>query len=96
MNDVVSNQEELFDPELYKHHLLLLKSAHCCRPVLYRGLKQFIHTLTMSQDGGSLSMTVYLAGITGGMDSAEIQIMSNPMTDPDRGAFDSNDTMEKP
>lgn len=76
MNDIVRGQEELFDPELYKRHLLLLKSAHCCRPVLYRGLKRFIHTLTMSQDGGSLSMTVHLAGIKGGIDSAEIQIMA--------------------
>lgn len=96
MNDVVSGQEELFDPKLYKHHVLLLKSAHCCRPVLYRGLKQFIHTLTMSQDGGSLSMTVYLAGIKGGIDGAEVQIMNNPIAELEPGAFDANDTKEKP
>lgn len=67
---------ELSDPISYRHQALLLKSAHCCRPVLHAGRKQFIHTLTMYQDGGRLSMTVYLAGIKGGIDSAEIQIYS--------------------
>jgi len=71
------NQDEPIDLESFKHQARLLKSAHCCRPVLYRGLKQFIHTLTMYQDGGRLGMTVYLNGIRGGIDSSEIQIMAN-------------------
>lgn len=74
-----SNQDEPIDPENYKHQFLLLKSAHCCRPVLHRGLKQFIHTLTMYQDGGRLGMTVYLNGIKGGIESSEIQMMATPV-----------------
>ena len=69
------NQDEPFDPEAYKHQLLLLKSAHCARPVLYCGLHQFINGLTLYQGaGGRKEMTAYLAGITGGIDSKDIQI----------------------
>jgi hypothetical protein len=93
---VSDDQDEPNDPAAYIHQLLLLKSAHCCRPVLYRGVKQFIHTLTTYPDGGKRSMTVYLAGIKGGIDSAEIQIMRNPMPESDREGFDSNDAIEKP
>jgi len=75
MNEpMLDTQDEPFDVAVYRHHMLLLKSAHCCRPVLYRGLHQFIHTLTMFQDGGNLGMTVYLAGIPGGIDCSEIEI----------------------
>lgn len=76
MSSPVSNdQDELFDPEAYKHQLLLLKSAHCARAVLHRGLHQFINGLTLHQGpGGRIEMTVYLAGVTGGIDSKDIQI----------------------
>lgn len=69
-----SDQDEPFDPEAYKHQLLLLKSAHCARPVLYRGLHQFINGLTLYQGAGNIKMTVYLSGITGAIDSSEIEI----------------------
>ena len=62
------------DPQSYKHQLLLLKSAHCARPVLYQERNQFINGLTLYQNGGRDSMTVYLAGMKDGIDSAEIGI----------------------
>jgi len=73
-----NTQDEPLDPENYKHQLLLLKSAHYCRPVLYRGLHQFINSLTLFQDGGRVGMDVYLMGITGSIDSREIQIKRDP------------------
>ncbi len=76
---VQGTQNEPNDPTSYKHHLLLLKSMHCARPVLHRGMKQFISCLTANREGGRISMTVYLAGKVCGFDSAEIQIM------PDNG-----------
>jgi hypothetical protein len=71
---VPNAQDEPLDPESFKHQYRLLKSAHCCRPVIYHGLNQFIHSLTLHQDGGRVAMTVYLAGITGGIESSEVQI----------------------
>ncbi|MEG0040862.1 MAG: hypothetical protein RR775_09930 [Massilia sp.] len=70
---VPNNQDEPNDPERYRHHLLLLKAMHCCRPVIYEGLNQFITCLTANRDGGRISMTVYLAGKPGAIDSNEIQ-----------------------
>ena len=70
---VPNNQDEPNDVESYRHHLLLLKSMHCCRPVVYEGLNQFITCLTANRDGGRISMTVYLAGKPGAIDSNEIQ-----------------------
>lgn len=72
------SQDEPLDPETYKHHALILKSAHCCRPVIYRGLNQFINGLTLYRNGGGNGMTVYLAGMTDGIDSKEIQIPRAP------------------
>lgn len=80
-----SNQDEPIDPESFKHQARLLKSAHCCRPVLLNGIKQFIHTLTIYQDGGRLGMTVYLNGIKGGIDSSEVQIMAAVGQDSEAG-----------
>ena len=71
---VPNNQDEPNDVEAYRHHLLLLKSMHCCRPVVYQGLNQFISCLTANRDGGRISMTVYLAGKPGSIDSSQIQI----------------------
>lgn len=71
---VQGTQDEPNDPNAYKHHLLLLKSMHCARPVVHEGLNQFISCLTANRDGGRISMTVYLAGKVGGFDSKEIQI----------------------
>ena len=71
---VPNNQDEPNDLEAYRHHLLLLKSMHCCRPVVYQGLNQFITCLTANRDGGSISMTAYLAGKPGAIDSSQIQI----------------------
>jgi hypothetical protein len=62
------------DADSYKHQLLLLKSVHCARPVLYQGRNQFINGLSLYQNGGRVAMTVYLAGITGPIASTEVQI----------------------
>jgi len=72
---VDTTQVEPLDVVAYRHHWALLKSAHCARPVIHQGLRQYINSLTLYQNGGRVSMTVYLAGITGGFDSSEIQIM---------------------
>lgn len=50
------------DEATYKHQALLLRSLHCARPVKVHGRDQFIHTLSTSQAGGRIEMTVYLAG----------------------------------
>lgn len=71
---VPNNQDEPNDPAAYREHLLLLKSMHCARPVLHKGLKQFITCLTANRDGGRISMTVYLAGKADGIDSSEIEV----------------------
>lgn len=71
---VPNNQDEPNDPAAYRAHLLLLKSMHCARPVLYQGKKQFITCLTANRDGGRISMLVYLAGKPGGIDSKEIEV----------------------
>lgn len=62
------------DQQAYKHQLLLLKSAHCARPVLHQDRNHFINALSLYQDGGRVSMTVYLAGMKEGIDSKEVQI----------------------
>lgn len=67
-------QDTPLDPEAYKHQLLLLKSVHCARPVLYQDRNRFINGLSLYQDGGRVAMTVYLAGTKEGIDSTEIQI----------------------
>lgn len=71
MND---SQDTPLDAVAYKHQVLLLKSAHCARPVLHQGLNRFINALSLYQNGGRVSMTVYLAGIADGIDSTEIQV----------------------
>lgn len=71
---VPGNQDQPLDEASYRHHLLLLKSMHCARPVVHQGLNRFISCLTMNRDGGGISMTVYLAGKAEGFDSSEIQI----------------------
>lgn len=71
---VDADQVEPLDLNAYKHQALLLKSAHCCRPVVHQGLHQFINGLTLFHDGGRVAMLVYLAGIPGGIDSNEVQI----------------------
>lgn len=71
---VPNNQNEPNDVEAYRHHLLLLKSMHCCRQVVYKGLNQYITCLTANRDGWHISMTVYLAGKPSPLDSRQIQI----------------------
>lgn len=71
---VPTNQDEPNDPAAYRAHLLLLKSMHCARPVVYQEKNHFITCLTANRDGGHISMTVYLAGMAGGIDSNEIGV----------------------
>lgn len=69
-----SDQVEPFDEAAYVHQLRLFKSMHCARPVLHRGLNRFVTCLTITGNGSGLDMTVYLAGVQGSVDSAEVQI----------------------
>ena len=71
---VEADQVEPLDVNAYRHQALLLKSAHCARPVVHQGLHQFINGLTLYHDGGRVGMLVYLAGIKGGINSNEIEI----------------------
>jgi hypothetical protein len=71
---VDNNQDQPLDPAAYRHQLQLLKSAHCARPVLHRGVHQFISGLTLHSVGTRPAMVVYLAGQAGGLDSTEVQI----------------------
>lgn len=73
-----AEQNEPFDEAAYHHQSALLKSLHCARPVLHRGLSQFISCLTINGTGTQPEMLVYLAGIRGAIDSAEIQIKPSP------------------
>jgi hypothetical protein len=80
---VDTSQDEVFDPETWRHQLLLLKSAHCCRQVIYEGKYQFIHGLSLNVTGSAPEMTVYLGGVKDGIDSREIQI--KPATQGEKG-----------
>jgi len=71
---VDANRDKPFNPEAYKHQLLLLKSLHCGRPVLHQGRNEFIQCVNVNLSGCDIGMTVYLAGLRGGIDSSEIQI----------------------
>ena len=75
---ISTKQDEPFDPEALKHQILLLKSAHCMRPVVHQGRHQFIHGLTLNLTGSTPEMTVYLGGIPGGTASIDVQIMRLP------------------
>jgi hypothetical protein len=79
-----AEQNEPLDEEEYRHQWALLKSMHCARPVLHRGLNQFISCLRILGTGTQIEMTVYLAGFRDGFDSAEIQIKqaTNEGADP--------------
>lgn len=72
-----ATQDRPLDEDAYKHQLLLLKSAHCGRPVMHQGIKQFINSLTLYHAGGRVEMIVYLAGKKDSFDSSEIQIQSS-------------------
>lgn len=67
-------QNEPLDDAAYRHQWALLKSLHCARPVLHEGLSRFINCLSANLSGSQVDMTVYLAGVKGGIDSKEIQI----------------------
>lgn len=71
---VPNNQDMPLDAAACRHQMLLLRSAHCARPVLYQNRNRFINSLTLYQDGGRVSMTVYLAGAKEGIDSSEVQV----------------------
>ena len=73
-----ASQDTPLDEDAYKHQLLLLKSAHCARPVLHQGTKQYINGLTLYHAGGRVGMIVYLAGKKDTFDSTEIQIQPSP------------------
>lgn len=85
----LSGQDVPLDQDAYRHHLLLLKSAHCARPVLHEGLHQFINSLTLYQAGGRVAMIVYLAGKKEGIDSSEIRITPSASNTTNGGNSDA-------
>lgn len=84
-----SGQDVPLDQDAYRHHLLLLKSAHCARPVVHEGLNQFINSLTLYQNGGRVAMLVYLAGKKEGIDSSEICIKPSANNTTNEGNSDA-------
>lgn len=87
---VDASQDKPFNPETYRHQLLLLKSLHCGRPVLHQGLNQFVRCVSANASGCDIVMTVYLAGIKDGIDSSEIQIQPSPsVTDQEKSDVQS-------
>jgi hypothetical protein len=78
MTGPVDTSEDLpLDPDSFRHHLLLLKSMHCGRPVLYQGQHRFVSCLTANQSGCDIDMIVYLTGQAGGIGSREIVVPRN-------------------
>lgn len=71
---IESRHDVLFNPDAFRHQLLLLKSLHCARPVLHEGRMQFIQCLSVNLSGCDFQMTVYLAGKQAGVDSSAVQI----------------------
>lgn len=81
---VPNNQDEPLAPEAFAHQVRLLKSAHCCRPVLYQGKQQFINGLTLHHDAGRVGMIVWLKGSNEAIDSSEVEIKpSSPSEEKD-------------
>lgn len=78
---VDATRDEPFHPEMCRHQLLLLKSLHCGRPVIHRGLRQFISCVTANRSGCDIDMIVYLAGKKGGVDGREVEIMPEEQND---------------
>jgi hypothetical protein len=78
---VPNKQDEPLDPEAYAHQVRLLKSAHCCRPVLYQGKHEYINGLTVHHAGAGVGMIVWLAGKQEAIDSAEVQIKNNSQSE---------------
>lgn len=62
------------DEAVYRHQSLLLRSLHCARPVMLDGRQQYIHTISASQDGGHIEMTVYMAGDPTPISSTSIEV----------------------
>lgn len=75
---IATTQNVPLDPDAYRHQLLLLKSMHCARPVLYQGLNEFIQCITLNLSGSQIDATVHLHGVMGGIDGKEIQIKTIP------------------
>lgn len=78
---VPNNQDEPLDAAAFAHQLRLLKSAHCCRPVLYEGKQQFINSLTVHHGGSGVGMIVWLKGSGAAIDSVDIQIKPSSKSD---------------
>jgi hypothetical protein len=62
------------DSDAYKHQARILQAQHYCRPVIFDGREQFVHTASSRLAGGRVEMDVYLAGIAGAIDSARITL----------------------
>lgn len=82
---VDTSQDLPLNQDSFRHHLLLLKSMHCGRPVLYQGQRRFVSCLTANQSGCDIDMIVYLTGQAGGVDAAEIQIPPAPVLEGAQG-----------
>jgi len=83
---VPNRQDEPLDAEAFAHQRRLLKSAHCCRPVLYQGKQHFINGLTVHHNGPGVGMIVWLAGIGEAIDSADVEIKPSSTSEEGRNA----------
>lgn len=66
---------EPLDADEYKRQAALLKSLHCCRPVLYEGKERFIQVMHARQAGGRIEGEVRL---TGGPESVDLKLIEFP------------------
>lgn len=67
------------EPDAYKHQWMLFKALHCAHPVVLDGKSCFIQVVSVRQDGGRISMDVYLAGETASVDSSLLSLQEQPV-----------------
>ena len=66
---------EPLDAEACKQHLVLVKSMHCCRPVLVAGKEEFVQVVNARLAGGRIEVEVWL---TGGADPVDMKLITLP------------------
>lgn len=64
---------EPLDAEACKQHLALVKSMHCCRPVLVDGKEEYLQVVNGYQEGGRIQVDVWLTGVPAPVDMKLIE-----------------------
>lgn len=72
MTAIAAPAFEPLDADACKQHLALVKSMHCCRPVVINGLEQHIQVVHARQAGGRIEMDVWITGSAERVDPALI------------------------